>query len=281
MNENPENSTPKSNGVVLSKPLIITVCVLFLVLILLIGVLIFLLLRDGSEAPPATEPSTTGQTTTAPAVEDTTVPEETQPKVMLPNMADLYAQNPDVAGYIRIEGTKLDYPVMYTPGNQDKYDRLNFEGKYSSTGMPYINENCTVDPQSDNLVIYGHHMKNGKGFTTITRYANESYYKEHPTVYYSTLYEDGEYEILAAFYDKVYHNYDDVFKYYRFFEYNTEEGFNEAVEYYKSKAEYDTGVEAVYGDKFLTLVTCSYHEKNGRFVVIVRIPGEEAPAEAE
>lgn len=279
MNENPENSTPKPSGVVISKPLMITVGVLFLVLILLIGVLIFLLLRDNSEEPPV-NPST-GETTTAPAVEDTTVPEETEPKVMLPHMAELYAQNPDVAGYIRIEGTKLDYPVMYTPGDEEKYDRLTFDGKYSSAGTPYINEECTINPQSDNLIIYGHHMKSGKGFTTITRYANEEFYKEHPTVYFSSLYEEGEYEIVAAFYDRVYFNYEDVFKYYKFFEYNTEEGFNEAVDYYKSKAEYDTGVEVKYGDKFLTLVTCSYHEKSGRFVVIVRIPGEETPAAAE
>lgn len=278
MNENPEKSTPKP-GVVISKPLVITVCVLVLVLLLVIGVMIFMLVRDNADVED-TLPSTAGTTETS-ALEETTVPDGTEPLVMLPAMAELYAQNPDIAGYIRIDGTKLDYPVMYTPEDEEKYIRKNFDGLYSSAGTPFISADCAISPESDNLVIYGHHMKSGKAFTTVVRYASEEYYKEHPTIYYSTLYEERTYEIVAAFYDRVYYNYEDVFKYYEFIDYETEEEFNEAVEYFKTHSEYDTGVDVEYGDKFITLVTCSYHEQYGRFVVVARIHSEDTPAEAE
>lgn len=273
MSENSENSGKKTGGFLANKPWLIPVCIIAVVVI---AVVVFMLTRPDSDVEPS-EPSTTQ---TDPTEEDT-VPGETQPLEMLPNMAELYAQNPDIAGYIRIDGTKLDYAVMYTPDDEQKYNHMAFDGTYSYAGTPFISQDCAIDPESDNLVIYGHNMRNGTGFKTVIRYADEDFYKEHPTIFYSTLYEEREYEIVAAFYDRVYYNYEEVFKYYKFIDYENEIQFNEAVEYWKTNSEYDTGVEPQYGDRFLTLVTCSYHEKYGRFVVVARFPGEETPADAE
>ena len=276
MNENPENTGFK--GFLAARPWLIPTCVAVVVLII---ALVFGLRGCQSEEPPVTDPATDPTDVTTEPTDPETVPGETQPLVMLPNMEELWNQNPDTAGYIRIDGTKLDYPVMYTPDDEQKYNHMDFNGNYKYAGLPFINVDCSIDPESDNLVIYGHNMKNGTGFSTVIQYRSEKFFQDHPTVFYSTLYEEREYEVVAAFYDKVYFNYDEVFKFYEFIDYENDIQFNEAVEYWKAKSEYDTGVEPQYGDRFLTLVTCSYHEKYGRFVVIARYPGEEPVAEAE
>lgn len=264
MNENPEKSV---------KRWLIPFCAVVLVLVII--AVVFLLNRPD----PVPDPTDPTDVTTEPTEPDT-VPDETLPTEMLVNMAELYAQNPDTVGYIRVEGTKLDYPVMYTPDDEEKYIHMAFDGSYKYVGLPFINKDCTMDPESRNLIVYGHNMRNGTGFSTVIQYRDEKFFEEHPTIFYSTLYEEREYEVVAAFYDRVYEKNEDVFKYYEFVNYQNEEEFNEAMDYFLSKSEYDTGVEPVYGDRLLTLVTCSYHTKYGRFVVVARYPGEEPVEES-
>lgn len=210
--------------------------------------------------PPITDPDT----------EETTAV-ETEPTI-LDELADLYAKNSDLAGWIHIEGTVVDYPVMFTPYDAEKYLRKNFDGTYNINGLPFIDANCSVYPESDNLIIYGHNMTRGRMFAALLNYAEEDYWKEHPIIEFSTLYENRKYEIIAAFYDKVYKKSDTCFKFYKFINAESEDAFCEAMDYYKSKACYETGVNAEYGDSLITLVTCSNHDRNGtgRFVVVAR-----------
>lgn len=248
------------------------VAVLSAVLLLLI---LFLPEKKSPETLSATRPTVptqTAQPTEETTVQtETTVPEttaETEAQI-LPYFVEM-ARNPDFVGWIKITGTKLDCPLMYTPGDGEKYLRRNMEGEYSVGGVPFIDEHCSLDPRSDNLIIYGHNMKNGTMFRTLMEYDQRDYWEEHPVIYLSSLYEEKEYEILAAFYDKVYMKTDTCFKFYQFIDAEDEEDFNEAIAYFKKHALYDTGVTAAYGDKLITLVTCSYHVDNGRFVVVAR-----------
>ena len=87
---------------------------------------------------------------------------------------------------------------------------------------------------------------------------------------FNTLYEQGEYDVLAAFYDRVYYADENCFKFYRFIKAADKVDYDNAIQNYKEKSLYDTGVTAEYGDKLITLVTCSYHEEHGRFVVVAR-----------
>lgn len=196
--------------------------------------------------------------------------EETEPvvKTILPKYADLVVQNPELFGWIRIEDTVLDYPVMRSTMDNEKYLYANFEGEYSFAGTPFADNKC--DSDSDNLVIYGHNIKDGSMFRSLFKYEKESYWKKHPTIMYSDLYEDYEYEVLAVFYDRIYKKTEDVFKFYQFIDAENEAEFDYAVSQLKSKSLYDTGVEAQYGDHLITLVTCAYHVENGRFVVVAR-----------
>ena len=202
------------------------------------------------------------------------VPGVVEPE-MLPHMALLYSKNSDMVGRVTIPDTVLDYPVMYTPDDGMKYLYRNFEGKFSSAGQPLLDTRCSVDPESMVLMIHGHNMVNGTMFKTLLSYASSSYWKNHPEIIYTTLYEERTYEIFAAFFDEVYAEEDDVFKFYEFINPQTEEEYNEGISYFKSRSKFDSGITPEFGQRLLMLVTCEYSTPNGRFVVVAReVPNE-------
>ncbi len=177
----------------------------------------------------------------------------------------LYEQNSDFAGWISIEGTKVNYPVMQTPDSPGYYLKHAFDGTYSDWGVPYIDEACTLG-FSKNIVIYGHHMNDGSMFADLCQYTQEDFYNSHKTVQFDTLSSFGTYDIVAVF------RFDtnrDPFRYNRYVNMN-EERFKYFMDQVHARQLYDTGVDAEYGDELLTLSTCDYYYKNGRFVVIAK-----------
>ena len=181
---------------------------------------------------------------------------------------ELYQMNNDMIGWISIEGTNINYPVMYTPDNKDYYLKHNFEKGYSSYGVPYIAEHCNPLEPSDNVIIYGHHMKNGSMFSDLMKYESEEFYNTQNTINFDSLTETAEYEIFAVFKTTV---YDDAgFKYYQFVDAELEQEFTEYVQKCKELSLYDTGISAEYGDKLITLSTCEYSRTNGRMVIVAK-----------
>ena len=130
--------------------------------------------------------------------EETSKPESPPALTAYEKYAAVYEQNPDFVGWISIDGTNINYPVMQTPGNPDFYLKHAFDKSYSDYGVPYAQENCDLE-QSDNVVIYGHHMKNGSMFSDLCKYESEDFYQEHKTVHFDMLADFGEYEIVGAF----------------------------------------------------------------------------------
>lgn len=273
MKRKPKHIAPKKGGFSRGG-LLVTVCVALVVIIVAVG--FFLRPNETVGLPKTSDGSASSVLLAEPSQAVNEEPEtpstaEPTPKPqMLPEMAELYAQNPDVIGWITIEGTAVNYPVMYTPEDEEKYLRRSFEGVYDMGGVPFVDKDCSLDPESDNLIIYGHNMNSGTMFHDLLYYKQESYWKEHPTLTFKTLYEERKYEILGAFPDRVYYRYEDVFKFYQFIDAETEEDFEEAISYYRANTPYDTGVEAVFGDRLITLVTCAYHHEHGRYVVVAR-----------
>lgn len=195
-------------------------------------------------------------------------PEQEEPGA-LAAYTPLFEQNPDLFGWIEIEGTKLNYPVMHTPDDPEYYLRRAFDGSSSMSGVPFLDGRCFEG--CGNYLIYGHHMKNGTMFAPITSYAKETFWQEHPVIRFDTLYETGVYEVVAAFYSKVYSADDvDVFRYYTYTDLSDPETFAEYAAKIKAAALYDTGIEVAYGNPLLTLSTCEYHTANGRFVVVAQ-----------
>lgn len=221
----------------------------------------------------ATEPRETEPVITTETTEETQPSEATEPpkeREYLPFLQEKREENEDTVGWLTIQGTKIDYPVMYTPQDPEKYLHLGFDQKYSFAGLPFIDANCSLDPESDNLIIYAHNMLDGSMFRSLMKYEQKSYWQQHPRVKLDLWDEEREYEVLAAFRDRVYYKTENCFKFYKFIDAESEDSYREAIDYYKTHACYDTGVTAQPGDRLITLVTCAYHTDNGRFVVVAR-----------
>ena len=177
----------------------------------------------------------------------------------------LYEQNNDFVGWIQIDGTNINYPVMQTPDNPDYYLKHSFENTWSDYGVPYLDEACVIG-RSNNLVIYGHHMSNGSMFCDLELYSDPAFCMDHPVIRFDTLTSFGEYEVIAVF---RYNTNQETFRYDR--EVNMDEGrFSWFIEQVHARELFSTGKDASFGDQLLTLSTCEYTYKNGRLVVVAR-----------
>lgn len=207
---------------------------------------------------------------------------------ILPQYKSLYYKNEDFYGWIRTD--ELDLPVMYTPqkGRENFYEYRNFEKEYSRSGSIYIDYRC--EPQGNNYLIYGHNMKDLSMFGCLSSYKDESFYEKHRYIKFDTIYEEGEYEIISV--SKAFIKPDDLeeptiqnnskvpykevsneeYLFYNHVMLNTEEEFEEYVEWMKENSYYETNISAQYGDKLITLCTCTNTKKwqNERLLVVAK-----------
>ena len=306
--------------------------------------------ESSPEVTPASEPKLTP--------EATPVPEATPTPEPLPIYDEYLAVNPYVSGWLDIEGTKINDPVVYTPGSQNYFLHRDIDGSDTSKGTLFIAVNWHKG--CNNTLIYGHNMKDGTGFGSLQKFKDASYGLKHNIIRFDTLYEEQEYELLGVFYSQIdedeleteedreeadaqivaeaiarkeeeaaaseaeptpspeptevakpteaaeptepavpvepvepepieltlfdidlHRDLGDVdpylfekaedngrFRYYYYTDLSNEDDFDYYVKNVKERALYDTGVDAHYGDELITLSTCSYQVKNGRFVVV-------------
>ena len=179
----------------------------------------------------------------------------------------LHRENPDCIGWIKIEETAIDYPVMYHPSEESYYLHRDFYGEYSANGCLFLSDLCNPKT-SDNLIIYGYHMNSGKMFAALDQYKDSAFYLEHPLISYDTLHGSETYQVFAVFCTPVYTGND--FPYYMFTKAEDAAEYREYIKAVKERALYDTGISAVFGDKLLTLSTCEYSQVNGRVVVMAK-----------
>ena len=221
--------------------------------------------------PPETEPTELLNQVTSPDPDrmETSPAEKPSEPVVLAKYQKVYQMNEDLFGWLSVEGTAFNYPVMHTPEDEEYYLRRGFDREYSRAGVPFLDEDCKTG--CGNYLIYGHNMNNGTMFAQLISYQEQSFWEEHPVIGFDTLYEEGEYEVLAAFYSRVFYKYEtNVFRYYDYHDLTDPEVFQEYVDHVRSLSIYDTGVQAEYGDELITLITCSYGRKHERFVVVAR-----------
>lgn len=192
-----------------------------------------------------------------------------EPPPVLDDFKKLLNINKRVIGWLKIDDTNINYPVMQT-GDNEYYLNHNLEQEYDKNGSIFMDKDCDVLKPSTNFILYGHHMKSGKMFGKLDLYSSEEYYKKHPYIQFDTIYEKGTYEVMYAFRSRIYSEEDIVFKYYQFIDALSEREFDSYMEEMAKLSFYDTGVTAQYGDQLLTLSTCDYEVKDGRFVVVAR-----------
>lgn len=229
-------------------------------------------IKAEATAPQVTEtkPATTVPDTTEESQEATeaTVSPTTADGI-LTEYAGVYEYNKDMVGWIKIEGTAIDYPVVQTPDNPDYYLHRAFDGSINQNGAIYVREQCDVNLPSDNVTIYGHNMASGKMFAALHKYESKEFWEDNRLIIFDTLTERHVYEIFAVF--KTLANVGEGFSYHQFVDAADEDEFNEFVATCKKLGNqyyYDTGITPVYGDKLICLSTCEYSlGDNGRLVV--------------
>ena len=195
--------------------------------------------------------------------------EEKKELIVLEKYKKLFSQNKSLIGWIKIDDTNIDYPVMQTVNNEYYLDH-NYNQQYDKNGSIFLDKDCDITNPGSNMIIYGHHMKSGKMFGNLKLYSNKEYYEKHPIIQFDTIYEEGRYQIMYVFRSRIYNEDEIVFKYYQFFDVATPEEFDSNMQEMAKIALYDTGVTAKYGDKLITLSTCDNSEQDGRFVVVAK-----------
>lgn len=176
------------------------------------------------------------------------------------NIRILKSENEDCIGWIYIEGTRVNYPVMHTPAEPEKYLRRNFYGDYSVSGVPFMDGNHRLT--DTHVILYGHNMRNNTMFGDIVEYADHFYRDEHPFIEFET--EEGctVYEVFAV---AVVDATDD---WYFTNPADQPENYAEKIAYIQEKALYDTGIVPEYGQKLITLSTCYGNDDDARLIVV-------------
>ena len=198
-----------------------------------------------------------------------TLDEKPEAREVLDEYKNLLIKHKKLIGWVKIDDTNIDFPVMQTDDNE-YYLHHNLNQQYDKNGSIFMDKDCDVLKPSTNFILYGHHTKTGQMFGKLELYQEEDYYKEHQYINFDTIYEKGTYQIMYVFRSRVYKEDEIVFKYYQFIDANGEQEFNSNMQEMAAMSFYDTGVTAEYGDQLLTLSTCDYQEKDGRFVVVAK-----------
>lgn len=174
---------------------------------------------------------------------------------ILPQYRELYAENPDLVGWLRIDGTDIDLPVMQTPGDNEYYLRRGFDRFYSVGGTLFLDERCSLSPDAPtaNWLIYGHNMRDGSMFGQLVRYRDEAFCKAHPTFTFDTLTETGTWQVVAVLDTTL---GADELPYYTFFDAANKQEWQQRVDAILSLSLLDSHTIPSYGTQLLTLSTC-------------------------
>lgn len=190
--------------------------------------------------------------------------------VNMQKVANLKEENGEVIGWIQIEDTLIDYPILQASDNS-YYLRRNYKKEKSRHGSIFTKNECSIYDNNSNLILYGHNMKDKQMFNNLLKYEDFDFYKNHNTIKISTDKEENEYKIVTVFKSRVfYQDEKDVFRYYNYTNFDSSDKYNEFIRNCKELQLYDTGVSAEYGEKLITLITCEYSQENGRLVVVAK-----------
>ena len=193
---------------------------------------------------------------------------ERESKERMLKVQKLQEQNSDIVGWIEIEETNISYPVLQ--GDDDVfYLTHNYKMEQTEKGSIFLTADYDWNIAGNNLIIYGHNLVNGQMFKDLLKYSDEKFYRKHPVIRFTTNKADMVFDVMSAFKSRVYNkDEENVFKYYDFINSENKNEYNKFVENAKKYSIYDTGVDAKYGEQLITLITCSYHSDDGRFVLI-------------
>ena len=178
----------------------------------------------------------------------------------------LLAENADIVGWLKVSDI-IDLPVAQR--DNEYYLSHGLDGEELSSGALFMDEANKLFPLDGNTLIYGHNMHDGSMFGRLSRYANARYLRENPIVEFATLYETGEYVPFAAFHASMEAEDEEYFEI-RQLAFAMEDSFDLFIEQLRARSVYYVPIDVRYGDELLSLVTCSYEQDNGRFILVCR-----------
>lgn len=189
---------------------------------------------------------------------------------ILPEYKAIYQENQDFIGWIKIDDTIIDYPVMQSKNDSEYYLDHTFSGEEDKNGTLFIDNRNDIVERSTNIIIYGHNMKSNAMFGSLKKYLDAEYWKQHKTIQFDTIYEKGSYEITAVCLGKVEYQDEDVFRYYDFLNAESKKDFEAFQKNVEESAVLADEDPVKYGDELLTLSTCNHYVENGRLYIVAR-----------
>jgi len=189
--------------------------------------------------------------------------------VLVSAVKELQKENADIKGWIKIDGTNINYPLLQTTDN-DYYVTRNYKKEKSKYGSIFINSNSDLKDEKSHVLIYGHDMKDGQMFAGLINYTNKAFYEENLFITIATDEKEEKYKIICVFKSRqFYEDETGVFRYYRYFNFNTQNELKEYINNCKKEQLYDTKTD-ITDNQIITLTTCEYSQDNGRLVVVAQ-----------
>jgi len=166
--------------------------------------------------------------------------------------------NPDIVGWIYIEGTNINYPVVQGENNSYYLKRL-FDGTYNGSGCIFLDYRSSADLSDRHSIIYGHHMKDSSMFSDLVQYKKQAFYDEHPV---ALLVTPGAYYKIQFFSGYVSDTWSDAW------ELNLDEsGFAGWSNNIQGKSLFKTSCTPLQTDRIITLSTCTYEYDTAKYVL--------------
>lgn len=204
------------------------------------------------------------------AAEATTPKEETttQNLTVLPEYAELIQQNPEMVGWISIDDTEINYPVVQKDNTY--YLTHGFDQNNNTNGSIFMDERCSIVSPTINTIIYGHNMKSGMMFGGLKNYLQAGYLESHKYIQFNTIYEKRTYEIVAVCLSEVQYQDENAYRYYDFITSTSAQDLQDFVENVDALAVYGNADGLTLQDKLLTLSTCNSYTEDGRLFVVAK-----------
>jgi sortase B len=189
---------------------------------------------------------------------------------VLPEFTEMLAQNADLVGWITIDGTQVNYPVVQRADDNEYYLSHGFDNNENSNGTIFVDSRCSITEPTTNTIVYGHNMKSGMMFGELKKYLNEGFMQEHPYIQFNTIYEYRTYEIQAVCLSEVQYQDEADYRYYDFIAADTDEELAEFIANVNEMAVYGSGDGLTMEDQILTLSTCNSYTEEGRMFVVAK-----------
>lgn len=187
---------------------------------------------------------------------------------VLPDYESLLQQNADMVGWITIDDTSINYPVVQKDNTY--YLDHSFEGKTNSNGSIFVDDRCDLVNPTTNTIVYGHNMKSGMMFGSLKNFLQADYVESHKTIHFNSLYEYHDYQIVAVCLSEVQYQDESDYRYYDFISAKSEDDLQQFIQNVNELAVYGDGNSLTMNDKILTLSTCNSYTEDGRLFLVAK-----------